>query len=941
MKLVLTCIFLCFHLISQGQDYYIKSNPNLANQNQNLHIESLPDGSYVTAGYGGAPFDSTTIFVKKFNKCGTALWAKEISHASDPLDLVELNIDSNKNIIIVGRKGVYNQSPLPYILKIDQAGTLIYSKLLSSTLGYNSLIYSCSIAPNGDYNLFGIHRYTASPPNNHKYYVARLSSSGTLKWAKNLSPAAFTWGRASATRDGGIIGEFGRTIFKLDSLGIKEWAKNYTNFSDLITPTETDSGFVFARYFIGAIDRGSLFSIRHDGSVQWATKSFFNFYPFRGITRKNGNVLFPGNNHFNSNSAVFLEVDPINGSIVKHQEIRNSTGYFATDLSENKDEEIVFVGPDNRGFAPQLLIGKLNDTLSTLSCLQDSLIGPSDPFTVSVVGDNPLTITTNTDLTTSNFQVVIRSKPIFNSATECAFTKPRGSHLLGADTILCRGQSLTIGNANSSFDSYLWSSNSTNKTIALNQSGTYWLQVVSACDTLRDSINVSILPGILFSIGPDTTVCSDTLILGEGLNPASSYVWSTGDSTRTITVRTTGYYWVENINKCHTTRDSIYVEFKSPYAPINLGNDTILCPKQGFLLGDLNSPYDTFDWSDGSSDKTLQVTTAGSYWLHATEACGTSKDTIHVDYYPNIGLELGNDTSICAGDLLVLGVSRTLNNYQWSTGASTPSIVVSAAGIYWLETQTICGPVRDSITVSIVKELKKPILPDDSLVCKEQSVILSPGILANYRWSDGSITPLFIAKDSGLFWVETKNRCDTLRDSVQISYHPSLNFDFSINPIEAYTNDSITFINNTIGSSGTIWNFGNGVKSKGDSVIYQYKQTGTFLGSLTLNSPFQCTEKEEFSIRILASDFHIPTVFTPNQDGINDQFFPVGRDIKKYTISMFNTWGIKIHKTAYGPWNGVSYNGTSYEAGSYVYIMHIEFYNGEIKKFVGQVNLIR
>jgi|GEM_PF-6739539 len=940
MKLVLTFLFLCFHLISQGQDYYIKTHPTVMNQNQSAHIESLADGSYVIAGFGGAPADSTTLLVRKYNACGTELWAREIASATKPLDLVEMNIDSNQNIVLVGKRDLYNQNPLPYIIKLNQSGAVIYSKLLSSTLGFNVIVYSSSIASNGDYYLFGIHRYTTSPPNNHSYYIARLSPNGTLKWAKNLSTFAFVWGTMSATRDGGLVVKFSNTIVKLDSLGNKQWAKDYSHLGTLITPTETDSGFVFARYFIGGIDRGSLFSIRHDGSVHWATNSFFNFFPFRGITRKNGNVLYPGNNHFNSNSAVFLEVDAKDGSIQNFQEITNSQGYYATDLSENKQQEIIFSGPDNRGIIPHQVIGKLNDTLSTRSCVQDTLSRPSDVYTAALQGDNPLTVFTNTDLTTSNFQLVVSTLPIFQSSNECAYTKPRGSYNLGKDTILCRGQSLTIGHPNSDFDSYLWSSGSNRKTMALNQSGTYWLQVVSACDTLRDTINVSIQAGILFLIGSDTLICADSLVLGEVLDSALNYVWSTGETTRTITIKTTGTYWVEHSNKCHTTRDSIDVLFRSPLPPINLGNDTILCPKQSILLGDRTSPYDTFNWSDGSKKKTLQVSAVGGYWLRATETCGTTSDTIQVDYYPNIGLELGNDTSICKGDLLVLGISQTLNNYQWSTGATTPAIVVSAAGTYWLKTQTICGSVIDSIEIRMIPILKAPKIGSDTSICFGETIELKAVYGVTFTWST-SENSQSIQVGEGVYWLEYFNTCDTVRDSITISYFKQLKLGVSQNTTTLTSKDTLHVWNSKLEGYISYWDLGDGTIKTGDSISHSYRTAGNYVVKLTVIDTNNCSETATTTIQVTPCFFFVPNVFTPNNDLINDEFRPVGVDIQSFNLQIFNRWGDLIFSGKNIAWNGTNSEGKALKHGVYRYVISIELYDGKKDALKGELTLIR
>lgn len=654
--------------------------------------------------------------------------------------------------------------------------------------------------------------------------------------------------------------------------------------------------------------------------------------------------MYAGSDRLTGTGLSFLEIDFKTGNTVSQKQIGNtsvSSGIIPFDLIETSTNHIVFAGQDNRGILQQLAIGKINSLTGTNTCGLTNIASQQDPFTITANGSMPAVVIVNNDYVTVNKSFTVTNINRANFSLDCGYTAPRGDYTLGNDTILCLGQSITLGNSASNFDAYLWSNNSTNITISINQSGTYWLQVISACDTLRDSINVNYQPGILFSIGPDTTVCGDSLILGSGLDPSINYLWSTGETTKSITVRTSGPYWVEHTNKCNSTRDSILVNFPPRLPAIELGADTILCPGEIILLGDPNSPYTTFNWSNGTSNKTIQVGSAGNYWLLASGVCNESIDSIRIDYHPEVEVNLGSDTSFCAGGSIALGNVNPLDNYLWSTGVSTPSIVVSSPGMYWLETQTICGLVRDSVLVTIEAPLVAPFLMNDTTVCKGATLQLTAGNLVNYLWSNGSSSSFLVTQDTGVFWVETKNRCETLRDSVRINHYPSLNFDYAVSPTEAFSGDSISFINHTIGGSNPVWEFGNGSTSMNDSTYYKYIQVGTYNGSLTLTSSFGCEERDDFSIRILISDFYIPTVFTPNGDGINDLFFPIGKDVKSYSISIFNNWGMKILNTSFGPWNGVSTNGRPANVGTFVYIMNVEFNNGDSKKYVGQVNLIR
>nr|MBP8967600.1 hypothetical protein [Paludibacteraceae bacterium] len=58
-------------------------------------------------------------------------------------------------------------------------------------------------------------------------------------------------------------------------------------------------------------------------------------------------------------------------------------------------------------------------------------------------------------------------------------------------------------------------------------------------------LNLTIEPQPAPNLGPDLTLCENQYVtLDAGYNPQWSYLWSTGDTTPTITVSTSGTYYV-------------------------------------------------------------------------------------------------------------------------------------------------------------------------------------------------------------------------------------------------------------------------------------------------------------------------------------------------------------------------------------------------------------
>jgi hypothetical protein len=156
-----------------------------------------------------------------------------------------------------------------------------------------------------------------------------------------------------------------------------------------------------------------------------------------------------------------------------------------------------------------------------------------------------------------------------------------GSLNIGDDTLLCKGESVTINAvADSSMANFVWQMNGLSLGLPLNTMthtiqtasltpGTYNLSVQSSTGsmpgaktcTMDINIEVTFQPDV--NLGDDTIACQgDILTLDAG--PGTLYTWNTGASTQSILVNQAAYYWVE-VDGGHGTRctdnDTIYVGF--------------------------------------------------------------------------------------------------------------------------------------------------------------------------------------------------------------------------------------------------------------------------------------------------------------------------------------------------------------------------------------------
>lgn len=256
---------------------------------------------------------------------------------------------------------------------------------------------------------------------------------------------------------------------------------------------------------------------------------------------------------------------------------------------------------------------------------------------------------------------------------------PQPTVWLGNDTTICGPANITL-DATSPGCTYLWSTGATTPTITATTSNTYWVVVdngvCSATDTMV--INAFAIP----DIGSDTVVCTGQTLLLDAGNPGSTYQWSTGVQTQTITVGTTGIYWVDVTSGSCTFRDSIDVQVLSVQQP-DLGSDTAVCPgvQVTFTGADPNA---TYTWSDGSTGPSFTADSAGTYWVIASIGNCSLSDSVNITFLASV--ELGSAVSLCNVDQgVTLDAGNPGSSYLWNNGSTSQTITVVESGMYYVD----------------------------------------------------------------------------------------------------------------------------------------------------------------------------------------------------------------------------------------------------------------
>ncbi|MBX6379773.1 MAG: gliding motility-associated C-terminal domain-containing protein, partial [Thermoflavifilum aggregans] len=361
------------------------------------------------------------------------------------------------------------------------------------------------------------------------------------------------------------------------------------------------------------------------------------------------------------------------------------------------------------------------------------------------------------------------------------------------DTAVCQGSwvnlwvhregpSQSTGASEQAFG-LLWNTgeNSDSIRVQVNMDLKYWVRVTNAWGCSQsDTIHLKALPLPNLRLTHDTSTCENQPITLDAGGDGVYYRWSTGDTTRQITLAPPsesdgGVYRVQVINAfgCSAV-DSVHLHVRS-LPRLSLEKQVNVCEGQRITLHaySLTGENYSYQWNDHSNADSLSVSSPGTYWVISSNGFCLRIDTIQVNLLANTLPRLNPEATLCPNQILQLDVSSPdAIAYMWSTGATTPRITVDTPGLY---TVLINGAVCNYTRIDTVKVTRGflptvQILADDSLICTGDRLLLRAiGEHAEgYRWQDGTYGPSYTATQPGLYRVQAFNICGIASDTVSL-----------------------------------------------------------------------------------------------------------------------------------------------------------------------------
>ncbi len=275
-------------------------------------------------------------------------------------------------------------------------------------------------------------------------------------------------------------------------------------------------------------------------------------------------------------------------------------------------------------------------------------------------------------------------------------------------------------------------------------------------------------PSVNFNLGGTVTLSTTNFNGG----PNTTYLWSNGSITPSISVNQTGWYFVTvtYAGGC-IVKDSIFVgcNLKMAY---NVTDN----PCNGDSLGiiqsivpDPNYIY-IYQWSTGDTLSIVDSLFAGQYTVLVSADSGlcTVIDTISVGEPPPVICPQG-DTAFCVDDSVLLDLGNFVT-YLWNDNYQGQYRWMNQPDTFVISVEDIdgCWSVPDTISI---REDQRPIvyLGPDTTICLHENVLLDAGSgMDNYLWSNNSAMSTLQAYYTGVYWVRVNRKTCVVSDTIEL-----------------------------------------------------------------------------------------------------------------------------------------------------------------------------
>ena len=428
---------------------------------------------------------------------------------------------------------------------------------------------------------------------------------------------------------------------------------------------------------------------------------------------------------------------------------------------------------------------------------------------------------------------------------------------------------------------------------------------------------------------------------------------------------------VEDVNGCFKTDTLIITEPKEVRVFSNFDTAKICVSTCIDMLANAtggNSSSYEYHWTPGitSKDGVQRVCPEeeSTYWVYSrdTAGCISTRKAIRVNLYDSLKVVPKGDLVICYGENIDIPTAASGGDgagfiYSWfpqnglsDPNSSRPNTSPDTTTNYMVVLTDICGSPADTAYAQIIVN-PLPLVgftTDSVFVCHPGRINFTKTSPANsvectWRFGDGNESNTctdipYVYRYPGLYSpqliVTDENNCTdslTKDELIRVARTPSAYF--TKTPDRPTTKEPVVQFYDK--SEGWIvrweWTFGSFDTSAVQNPKFTFPEThrDKYPVKLTVWDTNTCVSDTIIEVRIGPEfGFYIPSAFTPNGDGQNDVFRPLGTGVnpKQYEMIIFNRWGEIVFETKNFEegWDGTDIrSGTLVPAGIYPYRIRV------------------
>ncbi len=490
--------------------------------------------------------------------------------------------------------------------------------------------------------------------------------------------------------------------------------------------------------------------------------------------------------------------------------------------------------------------------------------------------------------------------------------------------------------------------------------------------------------------------------VGGGLDQISTYAWNFGDpasggnnfSSRKQPTHVyaaagnkTVILTVTTGNGCvHSTSRDITV-FEEPRADFNV---TGHCEFDDIFFTDATqissaTPIVAWNWDFGNGIKSdapnpgtrYRDVGPGTYQVVLTvissEGCSkTVKKDLVIDPNPRASFKSYN---VCPGDTIHFTDLSTiaytnLDQWLWNfggqgqgpTGLQNPSFVYDGPGVYPVNMQVVSDKGCGHNALRTVTVYDYPPLPEltEDTVCFSSPAYLIAAANSNVKvkwYTDLTVEKPFYngyayvtdpLPSNRTFFVTTTSIYGCESERYPITGYVASDQDLIISPSKTLVELPVGTVEFTPVSSIELtawtWDFGDDNVSDLEVPVHEYVTPGRYTVTLTAIDKNGCelVATTVIEVKKIVNAF-MPSAFTPNGDGYNDEYKIGNYNLREFQIKIFSRWGTVVYE-ANEPtfkWNGKNANGADVPEGVYVYVVRYQDISGKMAEQTGTITLIR